>query len=164
MDFRSDTSYEQTLVGVTFAEVFLCSDRVTGVVYAAKVMTVEKWERSTYLNIMRNEVRALRELQKHHHSNIVRLTDLFAEYSENKISMVLELITGGELFNYIVMKQKLTEVESRKIFTQIFSAVEFLVAPFSSCSKLVIPKLTPSQHEQGWVHRDIKPREHFDIG
>lgn len=42
--------------------------------------------------------------------------------------MVLELAPGGELFNLIVMKQRFTEDETRKIFLQIFSALEFLVS------------------------------------
>jgi hypothetical protein len=109
-----------------FAEVFACTNRVTGIVYAAKVFKIEEWKRNDpKIGGIHNESRAL---QQSSHANILRLVDLFAEYTQARIYMVLELAPDGELFNYIVMKQRLTEVESRKIFQQIFAALEFLVS------------------------------------
>ncbi|KAH7198957.1 uncharacterized protein B0J16DRAFT_360560 [Fusarium flagelliforme] len=119
-----------------FAEVFACTNRVTGMVYAVKAFNIPEWKNdSSKVTGLRNEFKALLSAS---HDNILRGIDLFAEYVENKIYMVLELAPGGELFNLIVMKQRFTEDETRKIFLQIFSALEFL-------------------HGLGWMHRDIKP-------
>ncbi|KAM0323197.1 hypothetical protein ACHAPQ_008786 [Fusarium lateritium] len=122
-----------------FAEVFACTNRVTGIVYAAKVWKVEGWKRATSkIEGIHNEAQALQRVQQRSHANILRLVDLFAEYTQAKIYMVLELAPEGELFNFIVMKQRLVEVEARKVFQQVFSALEFL-------------------HGLGMAHRDIKP-------
>jgi hypothetical protein len=111
------------------AEVFACTNRVTGLVYAAKVWKIEKWTMAiTEVGGVHYESQALQRAQQHSHANILRLVDLFAEYTEARIYMVLELAPEGELFNFIVMKQRLTEVEARKVFQQIFSALEFLVS------------------------------------
>ena len=50
----------------------------------------------------------------------------------------MEYVSGGELFEYIVKKQKLSEQDSCKYFQQIIQGVEYL-------------------HELGIVHRDLKP-------
>ncbi|CAJ0548883.1 Ff.00g024960.m01.CDS01 [Fusarium sp. VM40] len=122
-----------------FAEVFSCTNRVTGLVYAAKVWKIERWiKASTKIEGIHSESHTLQRAQKHSQANILRIVDLFAEYAEAKVYMVLELAPEGELFNFIVMKQRLTEAEARKILQQIFSALEFL-------------------HGLGLAHRDIKP-------
>ena len=50
----------------------------------------------------------------------------------------MEYAEGGELFDYIIKKDHLSENESRNIFHQIIDAVEYL-------------------HEMGICHRDLKP-------
>ena len=39
--------------------------------------------------------------------------------------LILELVSGGELFDYLVKKGRLSEREARKFFRQIVSAVDF---------------------------------------
>ena len=88
------------------------------------------------------------------HPNMLCLKDTFNE--SDGVYLVLELAPEGELFNWIVMKQKLTEVETRKIFIQLFQGVKYLV----SCHLYYRRDehlLTPPQHERNIVHRDIKP-------
>lgn len=117
---------KQKLSKGNFAEVFAGTNRVTAMVYAVKAFNIPEWRNdSSKVRGLRNEFKALLSAS---HDNILRGVDLFAEYVENKIYMVLELAPGGELFNLIVMKQRLTEDETRKIFLQIFSAIEFLVS------------------------------------
>ena len=60
------------------------------------------------------------------HPALLCLKDTFDE--DDGVYLVLELATEGELFNWIVMKQKLTEAESRKVFIQLFQAVKYLVS------------------------------------
>ncbi|KAM0253974.1 hypothetical protein ACHAQJ_006987 [Trichoderma viride] len=121
-----------------YSEVLLCSNRVTGVRHAVKVCTTNLNRDSDKLKYIILEFKALQSLQKNPHPNILGVIDLFADYTLNTIYMVLELAPCGELFNYIVTRSCLSEEQTRKIFLQLFSAVEFL-------------------HGLGWVHRDIKP-------
>ncbi|MCI07021.1 CBL-interacting serine/threonine-protein kinase 1-like, partial [Trifolium medium] len=57
--------------------------------------------------------------------------------SKTKIYMVLEYVTGEELFDKIASKGKLTECEGRKLFHQLIDGV-------SHC------------HSKGVFHRDLK--------
>ena len=81
------------------------------------------------------------------------LKDTYDE--EDGVYLVLELAAEGELFNCIVMKQKLTEPEARKVFVQLFQGIKYLVGviqpPFE------IDSLIKAQHDRNIVHRDIKP-------
>ena len=70
------------------------------------------------------------------HPNLLCLKDTFDE--RKAVYLVLELAAEGELFNLIVMKQKLTEDETRKVFRQLFEGMKYL-------------------HERNIVHRDLKP-------
>lgn len=54
------------------------------------------------------------------------------------IFMIMEYVSGGELFDYIVNNGKLQESEARRFFQQIISGVDY-------CHRHMI------------VHRDLKP-------
>jgi serine/threonine-protein kinase Chk2 len=60
------------------------------------------------------------------HPALLCLKDTFDE--EDGVYLVLELAPEGELFNWIIMKQKLTEAEARKVFVQLFQGVKYLVS------------------------------------
>ena len=59
------------------------------------------------------------------HPSMLCLKDTYNE--KDGVYLVLELAAEGELFNWIVMKQKLTEVEARKVFVQLFQGIKYLV-------------------------------------
>ena len=46
--------------------------------------------------------------------------------TDTKIFMVLEYCPGGELFDYIVDRERLSEDESRAFFRQIVAAVAYI--------------------------------------
>ena len=46
--------------------------------------------------------------------------------TDSKIFMVLEYCPGGELFDYIVDRERLNEDESRSFFRQIVAAVAYI--------------------------------------
>ena len=69
------------------------------------------------------------------HPNILRLEQVFE--TSSRILMVLELVTGGELFERIVEKTFYSDSEAAKCVQEILSAVHEL-------------------HRNGIVHRDLK--------
>ncbi len=70
------------------------------------------------------------------HKYIVEMIEVLA--SKTKIFIVLELVTGGELFDKIVQVGKLSVEQARFYFLQLVEGVEY-------CHKL------------GVCHRDLKP-------
>jgi len=76
------------------------------------------------------------------HPNIVQLYDVYdsAEY----LSIVLELVTGGELFDHIVSRGHFSETDASKLIKQLLEALSYL-------------------HDNGIAHRDLKP-ENLLIG
>ncbi|KAJ4413497.1 serine/threonine protein kinase [Neurospora sp. IMI 360204] len=132
--FRQQYTMLQKLGKGHFAEVYLCVEKSTGSQYAVKVFskTPGREERSKNEGLQQ-EIAVLMGVS---HPNVLCLKDTFNE--PNAVYLVLELAPGGELFNYIVKKTKLSENECRKLFTQLFQGVKYL-------------------HDRNIVHRDIKP-------
>jgi 5'-AMP-activated protein kinase catalytic alpha subunit len=48
------------------------------------------------------------------HPNIIQLFEIIE--TPNQLVLIMEYVSGGELFDYIVKKQKLTEQEACKFF------------------------------------------------
>lgn len=80
-----------------------------------------------------NEVSILKGLN---HPHIVKLYDVYRIPS--MIYLVLEYVSGGELFDRIIDKQVYTEEEARDATRILISAISYL-------------------HSQNIVHRDLKP-------
>jgi len=75
-------------------------------------------------------------LKKVNHPNIVCLKDMFE--TNEKLYLVMELVTGGELFDKIVEKGQYSEKDASVIVKKMLSAVEYL-------------------HSVKIAHRDLKP-------
>ncbi|XP_073990439.1 calcium/calmodulin-dependent protein kinase I isoform X4 [Rhodnius prolixus] len=82
---------------------------------------------------LENEIKVLRRLT---HPNIVQLLETFED--KQKVYLIMELVTGGELFDRIVEKGSYTEKDASDLIRQVLEAVNYM-------------------HEQGVVHRDLKP-------
>jgi len=91
-------------------------------------------------NLKDEEVEALKNevviLGKCSHANVVKLHESFI--TADKIYMVQDLLSGGELFDRIIEQTFFSEKEAAKVVSQIASALEYL-------------------HERDIVHRDLKP-------
>jgi 5'-AMP-activated protein kinase catalytic alpha subunit len=114
------------------AKVKFAIDTLTGESFAIKII-----EKSciTRLNVSFQIKREIRTLKVLKHPNIVRLHEVLA--SKTKIYMVLECVTGGDLFDRIVSKGKLSETQGRKMFQQLIDGVSYC-------------------HNKGVFHRDLK--------
>jgi len=75
-------------------------------------------------------------LERVDHPNIVRMRQVFD--CAKTFYMVMELMTGGELFDRIVEKEKYSEEEARRVMEKLAEALVYC-------------------HSQGIVHRDLKP-------
>jgi len=115
-----------------FSVVKLGIDKSTGEKVAIKI--IEKDESNKKLDpLIRREIKIMKDLD---HENIVRLFG----YDEDKTSfyVVMELVTGGELFEGIIQNRYYPEDEASPLVTQMLSAINYL-------------------HKQQIVHRDLKP-------
>ncbi|KAK4499970.1 hypothetical protein PRZ48_008156 [Zasmidium cellare] len=132
--FKKQYSIQGQLGKGHFATVYLALEKSTGVRYAVKKFEKRSGpgERSK-VEGLQQEIAVLMGVS---HPNVLCLKDTFDE--TDGVYLVLELAPEGELFNWIVMKQKLSEAEARKIFIQLFQGIKYL-------------------HERNIVHRDIKP-------
>ncbi|SCZ98161.1 BZ3500_MvSof-1268-A1-R1_Chr3-3g06624 [Microbotryum saponariae] len=87
---------------------------------------------SSPLSLLTRELHHHRRLR---HPHILALYEIIA--TESSIYLVTELCTGGELFDYLVEKGRLSASETRRIFGQLVLGVAHL-------------------HQSGVVHRDLK--------
>lgn len=125
--FDQNYSIQDQLGKGHFASVYLCVERNTGMRYAVK-----KFEKrngpgeKSRIEGLQQEIAVLMAVS---HPALLCLKDTFEE--NDGVYLVLELAPEGELFNWIVMKQKLSENESREVFVQLFQAIKYLVSPHS---------------------------------
>lgn len=135
-----------------FATVYLAVEKTSGMKFAVK-----KFEKRTGPG-ERSRVEGLQQeiavLMGVSHPNVLCLKETFDE--ADGVYIVLELAVEGELFNCIVMKSKLSETETRKVFIQLFQGIKYLVC-FAKSVGCEFFTNYDDQHERNIVHRDIKP-------
>ncbi|CAI5484257.1 unnamed protein product [Closterium sp. Yama58-4] len=117
-----------------FGAVRKCICKATGEAFACKTLQKRELIGEAGRDDVRREVRMLQQVAGH--PGIVQLHAVFED--ENEVHLVTELCEGGELFDDVVRRGRLSEKEAAQVFMQVASAVAFC-------------------HSRGIVHRDVKP-------
>jgi len=115
-----------------FSIVYNATKKATGEKFAIKVIAKKDLGKE-YEKNLKMEVDILKKVS---HPNIIALKDLVD--TPDRLFLVMELVTGGELFDKIVEKGSYTESDAATLVRKIVSAVAYL-------------------HSQNIVHRDLKP-------
>jgi serine/threonine protein kinase len=121
-----------------FATVRLGTHRTTGRNVAVKIVEKKRFalqEGEFSFSSLQSEVEILRKMN---HANIIGVWDVFDD--PKNFTMVLELVTGGDFFDYIVGRapNPFTEDDAKVLFVQLLEAMLYM-------------------HDKDVVHRDLKP-------
>lgn len=129
-DPRVTAKYDiKALIGRgSFSRVVRVEHRVTKQPYAIKMI-----DRLQGKEVFESELNVLRRVR---HQYIIQLVEVFE--APEKVYMVMELATGGELFDRIIAKGSFTERDATRVLNMVLDGVRYL-------------------HELGITHRDLKP-------
>ncbi|CAH0395475.1 unnamed protein product [Bemisia tabaci] len=117
----------------TFGKVKIGEHQLTKHKVAIKILNRQKIKSLDVVGKIRREIQNLKLFR---HPHIIKLYQVISTPTD--IFMIMEYVSGGELFDYIVKHGKLKEFEARRFFQQIISGVDY-------CHRHMI------------VHRDLKP-------
>eukprot|EP00826_Nyctotherus_ovalis_P005295 TRINITY_DN11192_c0_g1_i11.p1 TRINITY_DN11192_c0_g1~~TRINITY_DN11192_c0_g1_i11.p1 ORF type:complete len:218 (-),score=33.04 TRINITY_DN11192_c0_g1_i11:53-706(-) len=117
----------------TFGKVRVGTHMLTGEKVAVKILEKERIIDIADVERVAREIHILKIIR---HANILQLYEIIE--TTEKLYLITEYISGGELYEYIATNKRIEEPEARKFFCQIISGVEYL-------NKLNI------------AHRDLKP-------
>ncbi|KAH0787804.1 CAMK family protein kinase [Histomonas meleagridis] len=119
----------------SFGQVWKCCHRMTGMVYACKVINIRtvKEDSKNYENF-KNELTANSHMV---HPGIVRFYDI--QCDGQNLFLILELCPGGTLENLVRSTGGISEQQAMVFFRQIMEAIEYI-------------------HNQNYAHRDITLR------
>ncbi|KAL8136556.1 hypothetical protein V2J09_002557 [Rumex salicifolius] len=117
----------------SYSKVVRAKKKDTGTVYALKIMDKKFIIKENKTAFVKLERIVLDQLD---HPGIIRIYFTFQDMSS--LYMALEPCEGGELFDQIARKGRLSEDEARFYAAEVVDALEFI-------------------HNMGLIHRDIKP-------
>ncbi|XP_021565642.1 5'-AMP-activated protein kinase catalytic subunit alpha-2 [Carlito syrichta] len=107
--------------------------QLTGHKVAVKILNRQKIRS---LDVVGKIKREIQNLKLFRHPHIIKLYQVISTPTD--FFMVMEYVSGGELFDYICKHGRVEEIEARRLFQQILSAVDYC-------------------HRHMVVHRDLKP-------
>uniref|UniRef100_A0A4X2KKV0 non-specific serine/threonine protein kinase n=1 Tax=Vombatus ursinus TaxID=29139 RepID=A0A4X2KKV0_VOMUR len=117
----------------TFGKVKIGEHQLTGHKVAVKILNRQKIRS---LDVVGKIKREIQNLKLFRHPHIIKLYQVISTPTD--FFMVMEYVSGGELFDYICKHGRVEETEARRLFQQILSAVDYC-------------------HRHMVVHRDLKP-------
>ena len=116
-----------------FGKVYLARERKSKYLVAIKVL----WKKQLYKHNVEHQLRREIEILAHlRHKNIIRLYTFFDDY--DKIYLILEYCSGGEVFNLLRDLNIFDEYRTAKYILDITNALIYC-------------------HKKHVIHRDIKP-------
>lgn len=123
----------ETIGQGAFGKVKIGVNEETGVHVAVKMMDKREIREQDLSAQVRREIYVMKLVS---HRHIVRLIEVMT--SKTKVYMVMELVTGGELFDRLDKHGRVNEATARRYFQQLVDGVDFC-------------------HQVGVAHRDLKP-------
>lgn len=117
----------------TFGKVKLGIHKTTGEKVAIKILEKSKITSKDDMERINREITILRNFSN---LNVIKIYDIFE--TKDNYYILMEYCEKGELFNYIVEKQRLSEEEASYFYYQLINGLEYI-------------------HEHNVVHRDLKP-------
>ncbi|CAH2324905.1 serine threonine- kinase H1 [Pelobates cultripes] len=131
-DPRVTAKYDiKALIGRgSFSRVVRVEHKASKQPYAIKMIETKYREGR---EVCESELSVLRRVR---HTNIIQLIEVFE--TQERVYMVMELATGGELFDRIIAKGSFTERDATRVLQMVLEGVKYL-------------------HILGITHRDLKP-------
>uniref|UniRef100_A0A8C5N1S2 Serine/threonine-protein kinase H1 n=1 Tax=Leptobrachium leishanense TaxID=445787 RepID=A0A8C5N1S2_9ANUR len=131
-DPRVTAKYDiKALIGRgSFSRVVRVEHKASKQPYAIKMIETKYREGR---EVCESELSVLRRVR---HTNIIQLIEVFE--TQERVYMVMELATGGELFDRIIAKGSFTERDATRVLQMVLEGVKYL-------------------HTLGITHRDLKP-------
>jgi calcium-dependent protein kinase len=114
----------------SYGAVSKCTNKSTGVIRAVKSISKSQMKN---LDRFKQEIAIMKIMD---HPNIIKLYESFEDH--RNIYLVMELSTGGELFDRIIDAGHFTEVQAACVMQHMFRAIFYM-------------------HENHICHRDLKP-------
>jgi len=131
-DIKEKYLFEKTLGQGSFGEVKKIKNKTSGEELAVKIINKADMQQEDLL-ALQTEVEILSQID---HPNVVKLFEVWED--KLKFYMVMEIMTGGELFDRIVEKDHYSEKEAADTIRPIVDAIRYC-------------------HKMGVAHRDLKP-------
>merc|ERR1719159_250133 len=114
----------------SYGAVSKCTSKATGVTRAVKSISKAQMKN---LDRFKQEIAIMKIMD---HPNIIKLYESFEDH--RNIYLIMELCTGGELFDRIIDSGHFTEVQAAVVMQNMFRAIFYM-------------------HENHICHRDLKP-------